>query len=133
MAGDANWPACGPASSLISHDRRLLERLSRATVWLDRGITRRSTAASPAFEPWRDAVLEQEEIERHKLGRKIAMEEDWLRYGVTARRKRNQKRLADLHALRKQRKELRGAPGGVQDGGGRGASCPAGWSSSPRA
>ena len=25
---------------LISHDRRLLERLSRATVWLDRGITR---------------------------------------------------------------------------------------------
>ncbi len=25
---------------LISHDRRLLERISRATVWLDRGITR---------------------------------------------------------------------------------------------
>ena len=44
----------------------------------------------------------------HKLGRKIAMEEDWLRYGVTARRKRNQKRLADLHALRKRRKEQRG-------------------------
>ena len=27
--------------------------------------------------------------ERHKLGRKIAAEEDWVRYGVTARRKRN--------------------------------------------
>src|SRR6266581_2680498 len=26
---------------LISHDRRLLERLSRTTVWMDRGITRR--------------------------------------------------------------------------------------------
>src|SRR5947209_19743058 len=25
---------------LISHDRRLLERISRSTVWLDRGITR---------------------------------------------------------------------------------------------
>jgi ATP-binding cassette subfamily F protein uup len=42
------------------------------------------------------------------------MEEDWLRYGVTARRKRNQKRLADLHALRKRRKEQRTSQGGVR-------------------
>ncbi len=99
---------------VISHDRRLLERLSRTTVWLDRGITRTLDQGFAAFEPWRDAVLEQEEIDRHKLGRKIAMEEDWLRYGVTARRKRNQKRLGDLHALRKQRKERRAAPGKVR-------------------
>jgi ABC transport system ATP-binding/permease protein len=59
-------------------------------------------------------VLEQEESEHHKLGRKIAMEEDWLRYGVTARRTRNQKRLADLHALRKKRKERRAAQGTVR-------------------
>ena len=99
---------------LISHDRRLLERLSRVTVWLDRGVTRQLDAGFSAFEAWRDTVLEQEEIDRHKLGRKIVMEEDWLRYGVTARRKRNQKRLADLHALRKKRKELRGAAGSVK-------------------
>ena len=67
-----------------------------------------------AFEAWRDTVLAQEETERHKLGRKIAMEEDWLRYGVTARRKRNQKRLADLHGLRKRRKEQRAAVGKVR-------------------
>jgi ATP-binding cassette subfamily F protein uup len=66
------------------------------------------------FEAWRDQVLEQEETERHKLGRKIVMEEDWLRYGVTARRKRNQKRLGDLHALRKKHKEQRGALGRVK-------------------
>jgi ATP-binding cassette subfamily F protein uup len=99
---------------LISHDRRLLERLSRVTVWLDRGITRQLDAGFAGFEAWRDTVLEQEETDRHKLGRKIVMEEDWLRYGVTARRKRNQKRLADLHALRKKRQELRGAAGGVK-------------------
>ena len=99
---------------LISHDRRLLERLSRVTVWLDRGITRQLEAGFSGFEAWRDTVLEQEETDRHKLGRKIVMEEDWLRYGVTARRKRNQKRLGDLHALRKKRKELRGATGGVR-------------------
>jgi ABC transport system ATP-binding/permease protein len=99
---------------LISHDRRLLERLSRTTVWLDRGVTRQSEHGFAQFEAWRDSVLEQEEVEHHKLGRKIAMEEDWLRYGVTARRKRNQKRLADLHSLRKRHKERRGATGTVK-------------------
>jgi ATP-binding cassette subfamily F protein uup len=99
---------------LISHDRRLLERISRTTVWLDRGITRVLDQGFAQFEAWRDEVLEQEETERHKLGRKIVMEEDWLRYGVTARRKRNQKRLGDLHALRKKHKEQRGALGRVK-------------------
>jgi ABC transport system ATP-binding/permease protein len=99
---------------VVSHDRRLLERLSRTTVWLDRGVTRTLDQGFAAFEPWRDAVLEQEATDRHKLGRKIAMEEDWLRYGVTARRKRNQKRLADLHGLRKRRKQQRAAVGKVR-------------------
>ncbi len=99
---------------VISHDRRLLERISRSTVWLDRGVTRVLDQGFAHFEAWRDQVLEQEETERHKLGRKIVMEEDWLRYGVTARRKRNQKRLGDLHALRKKHKEQRGALGRVK-------------------
>ena len=94
---------------LISHDRRLLESLSRAIVWLDRGTTRRLDRGFAHFEAWRDEVLEQEERDRHKLGRKLVMEEDWLRYGVSARRKRNQKRLGNLHALRAQRRESRGS------------------------
>ncbi len=99
---------------LISHDRRLLERISRSTIWLDRGITRILNEGFKAFEPWRDAMLEQEAGEQHKLGRRIAMEEDWLRYGVTARRTRNQRRLAELHALRRRRKEQRTAQGSVR-------------------
>ncbi len=96
---------------LISHDRRLLERFSRSTVWLDRGITRSLHEGFATFEAWRDAILEQETSEQHKLGRKIAMEEDWLRYGVTARRTRNQRRLAELHALRRRRREHRATTG----------------------
>ena len=99
---------------LISHDRRFLENLSRATVWLDRGWTRRLEKGFAHFEPWRDDVLEQEDIERHKLDRKIAVEEDWLRYGVSARRKRNQNRLARLHALRKSRRDALKATGAVK-------------------
>ncbi|MFE1597888.1 ABC-F family ATP-binding cassette domain-containing protein [Methylobacterium sp. ID0610] len=98
---------------LISHDRRFLEALSKATIWLDRGVTRRIEQGFSAFEAWRDAFFEEEERERHKLERKIAAEEDWLRYGVTARRKRNVKRLAGLHDLRRQRREHRGPVGSV--------------------
>jgi len=102
------------AMVLISHDRRFLQRLSRATVWLDRGVTRRLEQGFGAFEAWRDTVLEQEELERHKLDRRIAMEEDWVRYGVTARRKRNQGRMARLSDLRRQRREGKRATGSVQ-------------------
>ena len=90
---------------LISHDRRLLEKLSRSIVWLDRGQTRRLDRGFAHFEAWRDEVLEQEERDFHKLGRQIAREEDWLRYGVTARRKRNVKRVAGLAALRQAKRE----------------------------
>jgi ATP-binding cassette subfamily F protein uup len=99
---------------LISHDRRFLETLSRATVWLDRGVTRRLEQGFGAFEAWRDDVLEQEERDRHKLDRKIVDEEHWLRYGVSARRTRNQRRLANLHALRRERTEQRRAAGQVR-------------------
>ena len=92
---------------LISHDRRFLSALSRATIWLDRGITRRIEQGFASFEAWRDAFFEEEERDRHKLDRKIAAEEDWLRYGVTARRKRNVRRLGNLHALRTKRREDR--------------------------
>jgi len=99
---------------LISHDRRFLETLSRATVWLDRGQTRRLERGFANFENWRDEVLAQEEIERHKLNRKIAMEEDWVRYGVSGRRKRNQRRLAQLNGMRQGRREQLGVVGQVK-------------------
>ena len=99
---------------LISHDRRFLGRLSEATVWLDRGVTRRLNQGFEKFEDWRDGVLEQEELDRHKLDRKIAAEEDWVRYGVTARRKRNQGRLRALQQLRKERRDQRRAIGAVK-------------------
>ncbi len=99
---------------LISHDRRFLEDLSQATVWLDRGRTRRLEKGFTHFESWRDEVLTQEEIARHKLDRKIAMEEDWVRYGVSARRKRNVGRLARLRGMRQDRREQLHVAGNVR-------------------
>ena len=99
---------------LVSHDRRFLEKLSSATVWLDRGRTRRLDKGFSGFEEWRDAVLAEEERDRHKLDRKIVAEEHWVRYGVTARRKRNQRRMAELQDLRRDRREQRRAQGDVK-------------------
>jgi len=96
---------------VISHDRRFLERVSRATIWLDRGRTLRLDKGFAHFEEWRDQVLEEEEREQHKLGRQIVREEHWLRYGVTARRKRNMRRLGELQAMRQEFRTHRRAEG----------------------
>jgi ATP-binding cassette subfamily F protein uup len=99
---------------LISHDRRFLENLARATVWLDRGVTRRMDQGFDQFEGWRDKVLEEEEQERHKLDRKIARENEWMHGGVTGRRKRNVRRVRELRQMRQERREQRHVQGNVQ-------------------
>ena len=99
---------------VISHDRRFLETLTNETVWVDRGETRTLNKGFAAFEDWRDATLAEEDTAQHKLGRKIAAEEDWMRYGVTARRKRNMRRVAELQAMRKTLRETRRPAGQVK-------------------
>ena len=99
---------------LISHDRRFLEKVSTATVWLDRGTSRRLDRGFSHFEAWRDEVLAAEELEQHKLGKAIEREEHWLRYGVTARRKRNMRRLGELQTMRATYRGHKGPQGTVQ-------------------
>ena len=98
---------------LVSHDRRFLEDLSRATIWLDRGRTLRLDHGFAAYEAWRDQLLEEEDRDRQKLNRKIVAEEHWVRYGVTARRKRNVRRMAELSELRRVCREARRQMGQV--------------------
>jgi ATP-binding cassette subfamily F protein uup len=74
-------------------------------------VRRAGSKGFSAFEEWRDEVLAEEERDQHKLDRKIVMEEHWLRYGVSGRRKRNVKRLGNLFELRQQRRDYRGTAG----------------------
>jgi ATP-binding cassette subfamily F protein uup len=113
---EAELSASRSAFVIVSHDRRFLQTLTQSTVWLDRGRTRTLNQGFGAFEEWRDQVLEEEARDRHKLDRRIVMEEDWVRYGVTARRKRNQGRMERLQGLRQQRRDARRAQGQVQFG-----------------
>ncbi len=85
---------------LISHDRRFLSNITRKTLWLDRGRLREHGQGFSKFEDWRDKLLEEEELEYHKLGRKIVREEHWITHGVSGRRKRNMRRLGELNQLK---------------------------------
>ncbi len=88
---------------LISHDRAFLNRLTRATLWLDRGAVRRQEHGFTSFEAWRDKIWAEEDDSRHKLDRKIKAEAKWAVEGISARRTRNQGRVRALQALRSDR------------------------------
>lgn len=88
---------------LISHDRAFLRELSRATLWIDRGMVRRQEKGFDEFETWRDQLWEEEDMQRHKLNRLIKAEGRWAVEGISARRKRNQGRVRALRDLRAER------------------------------
>ena len=88
---------------VISHDRTFLTRLTNATLWLDRGALRRKDVGFGGYEAWEDQVYAEETRAAEKLDARLKLEAHWLERGVTARRKRNQGRLAKLWEMRAQR------------------------------
>ncbi|MEN3952429.1 ATP-binding cassette domain-containing protein [Iodidimonas sp. SYSU 1G8] len=93
---------------LISHDRAFLRAVTRRTFWLDRGNMRVMEKGYSAFDEWSETIFAEEEAVRNRLEKKLIEETEWLHKGVTARRRRNQGRLRELHALRdKRQKQLK--------------------------
>jgi ATP-binding cassette subfamily F protein uup len=90
----------------ISHDRAFLTRLTRNCLWLDRGTLRRAEVGFGGFEAWSERVAAEEARTAQRLDTRLRQEEHWLQRGVTARRRRNEGRLAKLIALRAERRAL---------------------------
>ncbi|MGC6328253.1 ABC-F family ATP-binding cassette domain-containing protein [Rhizorhabdus sp. FW153] len=101
----------GGAFVVISHDRTFLTRLTKQTLWLDRGSIRRNEVGFGGFEAWTEKVYEDEARNAERLDARLKLEEHWLHRGVTARRKRNQGRLAKLIEMRAARKAMMGPQG----------------------
>ena len=95
----------------ISHDRTFLTRLTRQTLWLDRGAIRRAEIGFGGFEAWTDKIYEEEARGAERLDARLKLEEHWLQRGVTGRRRRNQGRLTKLHEMRAARAAMLGPPG----------------------
>ena len=101
---------------VISHDRTFLARLTKSCIWLDRGSLRRAEIGFGGFDAWTEAVYAEEERAADKLDAKLKLELHWLQRGVTARRKRNQGRLAKLHEMRASRAAMLGPAGAAKLG-----------------
>jgi ATP-binding cassette subfamily F protein uup len=98
----------------ISHDRTFLTRLTRQTLWLDRGTIRRAEIGFGGFEAWTETVYAEEERNAQKLDAKLKIEEHWLLRGVTGRRRRNQGRLTKLKEMRAERAAMMGPQGAAK-------------------
>ncbi|WP_174297914.1 ABC-F family ATP-binding cassette domain-containing protein [Sphingomonas bacterium] len=101
----------GGAFIVISHDRTFLTRLTKQTLWLDRGSIRRAEIGFGGFEAWTDQVMAEEERAAQKLDARLKIEEHWLQRGVTGRRRRNQGRLTKLKEMRAERAGMTGPQG----------------------
>jgi ATP-binding cassette subfamily F protein uup len=95
----------------ISHDRTFLTRLTKQTLWLDRGQMRRAEIGFGGFEAWTETVYAEEQRNAERLDAKLKIEEHWLLRGVTGRRRRNQGRLAKLKEMRAERASMMGPQG----------------------
>ena len=107
-----NWLArFRGAFVVISHDRTFLTRLTKQTLWLDRGAIRRAEVGFGGFEAWTEQVYAEEARNAERLDAKLKLEEHWLLRGVTGRRRRNQGRLAKLKEMRATRAAMLGPQG----------------------
>ncbi len=95
----------------ISHDRTFLTRLTKQTIWLDRGAIRRQEIGFGGYDAWMEKIHADEAQAAHKIDAKLKLEARWLERGVTARRKRNQGRLEKLYQMRAQRAAMIGPAG----------------------
>ncbi len=99
---------------VISHDRTFLARLTKQTLWLDRGSLRRKEIGFGGYDAWVEKVYAEESRNAERLDAKLKIEAHWLERGVTARRKRNQGRLEKLYAMRAQRAAMLGPAGNAK-------------------
>ncbi len=99
------------AFMVISHDRTFLTRLTRQTFWLDRGLLRRNEIGFGGYDAWTERVYAEDARNADRLDAKLKIEAHWLERGVTARRKRNQGRLAKLWEMRAARAAMIGPQG----------------------
>ena len=98
----------------VTHDRAFLERLATRIVEIDRGRLTSWPGDYATFERKKDEWLANEELQREKFDKKLAIEETWLRRGVKARRTRDEGRVKALLAMRAERAARRNQAGQVR-------------------
>lgn len=84
----------------VSHDRAFLNAFTHRVFWIDHGTVRSCPVGYAGFDEWAEQILESEARTLANMQKKLEQELDWTQGGVTARRKRNMRRMNELHRLR---------------------------------
>ena len=88
------------AMLIVSHDRAFLDRVTTRCFWLESRKLRRMDGSFAGFADWSEKLIAAETEADRKLQKSMEREHEWMLYGVTARRARNEGRRRRLVALR---------------------------------
>ncbi|HSE12634.1 MAG TPA: ATP-binding cassette domain-containing protein [Rudaea sp.] len=97
------------ASSIVfvTHDRSFLRALATRIVEIDRGQVTSWPGDYANYLRRREERLHAEAQANAQFDKKLAQEEVWIRQGIKARRTRNEGRVRELQALRRERAQRR--------------------------
>ncbi|NPA24621.1 MAG: ATP-binding cassette domain-containing protein, partial [Deltaproteobacteria bacterium] len=98
----------------VTHDRKLVRSLATRIVELDRGKLTSWPGDFTNYLRRKEERAHAEEVARNRFDRKLAVEEEWIRKGIRARRTRNEGRVRALEEMRRRFAERRLAPGRVK-------------------
>ena len=89
----------------ISHDRYFIDNIATSTVEIDDGNLRKFSGGYSNYLKHKSQMLSNMQKEHDELLRLLKREEHWLAHGISARRKRNERRKSELMTLRETAKK----------------------------
>lgn len=88
----------------ISHDRYFIDNLATNVVEVDGGVLRKFNGGYSSYLEQKSQILENMQKEHENLLRMVKREAHWMQHGVTARRKRNERRKSEYFDLKQKAK-----------------------------
>lgn len=84
----------------ISHDRYFIDNIATSVVEVDGGVLRKFNGGYSSYLEQKEQLLENMQKEHENLIRLVKREAHWMQHGVTARRKRNERRKSEYFDLK---------------------------------
>jgi ATP-binding cassette subfamily F protein uup len=85
----------------ISHDRYFIDNIATSVVEVDGGVLRKFNGGYSSYLEQKSQILENMQKEHENLLRMVKREAHWMQHGITARRKRNERRKAEYFRVTK--------------------------------
>lgn len=88
----------------ISHDRYFIDNIATNVIEIDGGVLRKFNGGYSSYLEQKQQILENMQKDHENLLRLVKREAHWMQRGVTARRKRNERRKSEYFDLKQKAK-----------------------------